>query len=217
MQQRGLVYRFYVRLDAVLKRSFRGRRMAQFAALFPLRPETRILDIGGSAFNWRLIAERPAITIVNYDDQELAPEPDINARYAVGDARALDYPDAAFDIAYSNSVIEHVGTFDDQRRMAGEIARIGRAYYVQTPNKWFPVESHVLTPFIHWLPMKWQLPLIRNFTVYGWLSRPDAAAVAYYGRTRLLTEAEMRQLFPDAEILKERVLGLTKSLIAVRR
>lgn len=34
---------------------------------------------------------------------------------------------------------------------------------------------------------------------------------------RLLNEKDLKKLFPDAEILHERVLGLSKSLIALKK
>jgi 2-polyprenyl-3-methyl-5-hydroxy-6-metoxy-1,4-benzoquinol methylase len=66
-------------------------------------------------------------------------------------------PSAArsFDIVFSNSVIEHVGDAESQQQFAHEIARVGRAYWVQTPNRRFPVEPHLLTPFLHFLPTRW--------------------------------------------------------------
>ena len=73
-----------------------------------------------------------------------------------GDGRALPFRDEAFDVVFSNSVIEHVGDAASQRRFAREVARVGRAYWVQTPNRWFPVEQHLLTPLVHWLPKSWQ-------------------------------------------------------------
>ena len=71
----------------------------------------------------------------------------------VGDA--VDMPgisDGAFDVVFSNSVIEHVETYENQRRMAAEIRRVGRRYFVQTPNRHFPLEPHFLVPGFQLLP-----------------------------------------------------------------
>ena len=63
-----------------------------------------------------------------------------------------EFTTGEFDVVFSNSVIEHVGDFDDQRRMADEVRRVGRRFFVQTPNRWFPLEVHTRLPFVHWLP-----------------------------------------------------------------
>ena len=74
-----------------------------------------------------------------------------------------------------------------------------------------------MTPFLHWLPVRWQRRLIRNFTMWGWLTRPSASDVeTFLAEVRLLTRSEMVQLYPDCEILEEKFLGMTKSYIAVR-
>ena len=94
---------------------------------------------------------------------------------------------------------------------------MGKGYYVQTPNRWFPVEPHYLAPFIHFLPKSRHKGLIRNWSFWGWLNRPSVQeAEQFADGIHLLTRADMRSLFPDAVILRERTLGLTKSLIAVR-
>lgn len=156
----------------------------------------------------------PRVTILNVS---LQGERDGRFEWVLGDARQLPYPDGAFEIVYSNSVIEHFPTAEDQHRFAAECRRVGRSYYVQTPNRRFPIEPHVFTPFIHWLPLKWQAPLLRNFTIWGWITRPDAAArTRFLTTTRMLKRAEFREMFPDAEIWTERFLGLPKSFIAVR-
>ena len=154
------------------------------------------------------------LTIVNLE--KMAEDRD-NIQFTAGDARALAYQDGAFEIAYSNSVIEHVGTWEDQVRFAAEIRRVGQRYYVQTPYKWFPIEPHFVAPLIHYLPKSIQ----RHLTWLGawyWTVKPDRKGIdSYIDEIQLLDVRQMKTLFPDAEILRERFGGMTKSLIAVRR
>jgi hypothetical protein len=191
--------------------------MDEFLATFRPTAETRILDVGGTDTNWRLRPVTADVTLLNIvvppETEELPP----NLRYVKGDATALHYPDGAFDICLSNSTIEHVHTWERQRSFASEVRRVGRGLWVQTPAREFFFEPHWLTPFVHWLPPRWQRHLGRNATVYGLAFRPSRAQVdELVGEYRLLTYREMQQLFPDCEIRRERFLGLTKSYIAVR-
>jgi hypothetical protein len=144
------------------------------------------------------------------------------AQWVAGDGRRLPFGDQSFDVVFSNSVIEHVGDAASQRDFANEVARVGRAYWVQTPNRWFPVEQHLLTPFLHWLPKAWQGVVARRGTVWSVMSRPPADRREFYidhflRDIRLLGPREMRALFPGARILRERFLGVTKSLVAIRK
>ena len=141
--------------------------------------------------------------------------------YVHGDGCQLPFADQSFDIVFSNSVIEHVGGLEAQQRFAREVARTGRGYWVQTPNRYFPVETHLLTPFVHLLPGSLRAYVVRRFTVWQWMARPGAEEKRFYiehfvSDVRLLGAKDMRELFPDAVILRERFLGFTKSVIAYK-
>lgn len=175
-------------------------------------------------FFWKL-AERerlplPRITIVNlYPPSEVENEllKSYNINWIVADGKNLPFRNLSFDIVFCNSVIEHLGKWDDQRKFAGEVMRVGIRYFVQTPNRNFFIEPHLLTPFIHWLPYNIQRSLIRNFTIWGLLTRPDKDKVsAFLSEVRLLTDNEMKLLFPEAKIIYERFLLMNKSIIAVK-
>ena len=143
-------------------------------------------------------------------------EPNMHA--ALGDGTKLEYEDKVFDIIFSNSVIEHLSTLENQARFANECMRVGKDLWIQTPAKTFFIEPHLLTPFIHFLPRSWQRKLLRNFSVWGWLARPSADQIDdMFQEIRLLTLAEMQSLFPGCEIWQEKFLGFTKSYIAVRK
>ncbi|HYH18224.1 MAG TPA: methyltransferase domain-containing protein [Azospirillum sp.] len=190
--------------------------MRQFQALFDVRDTDRIIDIGGGVFNWRLIDRTPSVVMVNIAADEKGR---VNGRFwkVKGDGRDLPYSDNSFDIAYSNSVIEHVGGWDDQMRFAAEVRRMAPRYYVQTPNRRFVVEPHLMAPFIHFLPRRVLRRLVRYASVWGWVVRPKQAEVdRVLDGITLLDEGQMRRLFPDAVILRERFAGMTKSIIAVR-
>ena len=191
---------------------FRKKRMQQFWKQFQLNSATRILDVGGDPFNWSLLSKRqPQLTFTNL----YAVQSEHNR--VIGDGKHLPFKDGAFDIVYSNSVIEHLGDIESQRSFADECQRVGRRYYVQTPNRWFPVEPHLIMPFIHYFPKSVRRYLLRNFTIWGLVTRPTSQQCEQFlHEVRLLDKQELRKLFPDAEIWHERFLGLTKSLIAVK-
>ena len=199
-------------------RRFRIARMARFQRLLQIDENTRILDVGGTPGNWSLLAVRPQVTILNLPR---AIEARGSLTWIFADGCQLPFRDKSFDVVFSNSVIEHLGDPLRHEQYAGEIARVGIRYFVQTPNRWVPVEPHLLTPLVHFLPRRWQKMLIEKFTIWEWIARPRPAERAFYLEhylrdIRLLDGRDLRRLFPDARLVRERFLGLTKSLIAVR-
>src|SRR6266705_2619166 len=127
------------RLRRRLTRRFRMRRMSEFARNFQIDSTTKVLDVGGDPWNWSFYREHPAIVVVNvFIPPWVDPtKPDPRFKWVLGDGRRLPFRDRAFDVVFSNAVIEHVGTFEKQAEFAEECRRVGRGYFVQTPNKWF--------------------------------------------------------------------------------
>ncbi|MGE0699662.1 MAG: class I SAM-dependent methyltransferase [Hyphomicrobiaceae bacterium] len=193
---------------------FRKARMQLFEQRIAPTAASRVLDVGGSNHNWEYASVLPKVTLANII-KETRPDP--RFQYMEFDARRMPLEDRSFDIVYSNSVIEHVGDFEDQKACAAEIRRVAKRYFVQTPAKFFPVEPHFFCLFIHWLPRPLYRRLLGVLSPWAWITKATPADVdkAVAG-TRLLTVREMRELFPDAEIVRERFLGLTKSIVAIR-
>lgn len=162
-----------------------------------------------------------AIRIINLDSRHVfdkAQYPRHNLDVACADGCRLPYPDRSYDIVYSNSVIEHVGSYEKQRAFASEARRVGKRLWIQTPAYEFFIEPHFLAPFVHWAPRNLRVKLIRFFTLWGWLEKPSPQRIQEtVDEIRLLRYREMQELFPDCQILRERFLGvLTKSYIAFR-
>ena len=181
----------------------------------------RVLDVGGYIGFWKQHAASFGklchVTALNLD--ETVSDQDPTFIQVKGDARSMpQYADNSFDLCFSNSVIEHVGTLYDQMAMAREIRRVSIAYVVQTPNRYFPLEPHFLMPLWQYYPKALRRMLYTRFSL-GWMKRqPDPLiARAEIEQIRLLNTREMRGLFPDAEITLETIGPLTKSIIAVRR
>lgn len=202
-------------LHRLFARTFRPKRMRAFYETLGVTSETRIIDIGGTAFNWSLLRIKPRITVVNV----VPPPSDLpdHIEWVQGDARALPFPDKHFDIAFSNSVIEHVGDWESQLVFADEVRRVADRHWVQTPNFWFPIEPHYLGPFTHWLsPAVQERFAVRYGSIWGLATRPtDARIRDLVAELRLLREDELRRLFPGSRIVRETVGGLVKSFTAI--
>ncbi len=166
----------------------------------------------------RYRGELPAqihVTLLNNDFAERPQLPYLS--YVVGDAREMGmFPGRHFDICFSNSLMEHLGTAD-QRRVANEIRRVSKGYFVQTPNRYFPMEPHFLVPGWQFLPVSLRARLLQGRDL-GWMKRErdPARAREAVESIRLLSGRDLKGLFSDAQIHREKIGPLTKSLVAWR-
>jgi SAM-dependent methyltransferase len=168
-----------------------------------MRPQEgdRVVDVGCGEGGQAILP--PGLDVLGVDRVDRPAYAQGSRRFLRADARALPFADGEFEIAFSNSVIEHIVDAADRARYAAEVRRVGRRYFVQTPNRGFPVEPHALLPLVHLLPPS----LGRRLWRFGVSTDP-------YESARLLGARELRRLFPDAAIVRERVGPLTKSLVA---
>jgi len=182
-----------------------------------------IIDLGGTKQYWGIISSQyltdncVQITIVNLPGTVM-PEDRAPFRFVGADACNLSqFDDKAFDIAHSNSVVEHVGDWERMVRFSEELKRVSKHYFVQTPNFWFPVEPHCFTPFFHWLPKPTRLWLVSHFVLGHWRKASSVDdAVRIVESARLLNRKMFQALFPDATIATEKLLFLPKSFVATR-
>jgi SAM-dependent methyltransferase len=200
---------------------FRRKRVHLFYRMLKIKPSTKLLDVGGELSFWLLAATEGfpphEVTIVNLYPAPPNTNLPSHISWIVADGTHLPFNDLAFDIAFSNSVIEHVGDHEAQAQFARQIRRVAAKYFVQTPSRDFPIEPHVLAPFIHWFPKRVQRLLLRNFTVWGLATRPTPEECeALLNELKLLNHKELHSFFPDSTIQIERFMGIPKSLVAIK-
>jgi len=180
----------------------------------------KILDAGGTENFWMQMdfinLTNVSVTLLNSDNIKTTLP---NFSFVKGDARDLNmFKDNEFDVVFSNSVIEHVGNFEEQKKMANEIRRVGKRYFVQTPNYYFPIEPHFLFPFFQFLPVKVKIFLVMQFDM-GWFEKCKSAEKAsmLISSIRLLKKKKLEELFPFSKIYNEKLFGLTKSHIITNK
>lgn len=205
----------------------RARRARPLLSLvrdvFEVKGAVRILDVGGLRRYWNIMPDgflrehRVEVTLVN--PLRDARQHGQGFRFVQGDGCNLSmFDDGSFDIAHSNSVLEHVGDWNRMLRFATEVRRVAPKYFVQTPNFWFPVEPHCMAPFFHWLPRPTRIWLMMRFALGPWPRATSLdTAVRTEAEARLLNRKMMACLFPDAEILTEWFVLMPKSLVAIRK
>jgi len=208
--------------------NFRKKRIGPLIEMietcFAKQKEVKVIDIGGTSTFWEIVPDgflercNTKVTIVNLPGVEV-PRTDGRFVFENGDGCCLEqFEDSQFDIVFSNSVIEHVGGWSQMQAFAREVRRLAPSYFVQTPNFWFPVEPHCMTPIFHWLPFATRVWLLLNFDFGHWRGRRSVdSAVTTVESAKLLNSKMMNALFPDAELFKERLLLLPKSLMSIKR
>ena len=197
--------------DAVSLRS-RRRKLELFLDELQPTAETSVLDVGADELGFgegdgcgtlnffeELYPWPERITALGLHDGAAFGERYPSIRYVQGDGLELPFADGAFDIVFSNAVLEHVGGREQQRRFVSEAVRVGRRVFLTTPNRAFPLEVHTRLPFVHWLPERTARRAYR------------AAGKAWAEDVHLLTRRELAALFPGR--VRVQSLGLTLAAI----
>lgn len=197
--------------DAISLRS-RERKLKLFLDELRPTPETSVLDVGTDELGFgegdgcgtlNFFEERypwpGRITALGLHDGKGFRKRYPNIPYVQGDACALPFADGAFDVVFSNAVIEHVGGREQQRRLVSEAIRVGRRVFITTPNRRFPMEVHTRLPFVHWLPER------ESHYVYR------AAGKDFATDVHLLTRRSFEALFPG----RVRIVSLGLTLVAI--
>lgn len=183
--------------------------------------EVKIIDIGGTKTYWKIIPHEflkennVHITLVNLPDSVDKSESDEMFTYQDGDGCNLEnYETNSFHLSHSNSVIEHVGSWKNKKLFAKESQRVAKKHYLQTPNFWFPIEPHFMSPFFHWLPDGVRVAILMRFNL-GWYKKAKTKeeAQSYIDYASLLTAKELKELFPNSHLMYENLFAFKKSLI----
>jgi hypothetical protein len=189
---------------------WRSQRMRDFVESVRPPPGARILDLGGTDYNWKLVRHDYHVTIVNLPNGGTRHQNTDHYRFVEGDATNLRemFDDQSFDVVFSNSVIEHVGGPEAQERFRDEVYRLAPAHWVQTPSDQFPLEVHTGIPYYWHLPEAVKELLHRRWkaNLPGWY--------AMVAGTTVLSRARMRELFYRSSLYTEKVFGLEKSYAA---
>ncbi|HEX2237198.1 MAG TPA: class I SAM-dependent methyltransferase [Gammaproteobacteria bacterium] len=212
----------------------RTERARLFLKHFILTPQTTLLDLGSGdgshiahvVSKTKIQPKNVFIADIDWGAIRAGQQRFKFTAVQIPEHGPLPFDDKSFDVVFCSSVIEHVApskqeawnltsgwkfrthAMKAQRQFAAEISRIGKGYFVQTPSRWFPIESHSWLPLLGWLPREVLVPTLA-LTNQFWIKKtiPD-----WY----LLTRRDMRSLFPDAQMLSERFMGLSKSFIAIK-
>jgi len=197
----------------------RRRKLALFLETMRPGPETRVVDVGVGDTPF---GTEPGVAATHNFFEALYPWPErITAvsdvplpnfaqafpsiRTVVANGLELPFGDDEFDVAFSNAVVEHVGGRAEQRRFVGELCRVAPRVFVSTPNRRFPLETHTLVPFVHWLPRRAADRAMHALHRENW----DAI--------ELLSKRELLALFPRHVHARAVEARVTISVAATRR
>lgn len=192
----------------------RGRRWAELMRRFPELDQMKVLDLGGRPQFWRDAPVRPAaVTTVNLVELP-ADEPWITT--LIADACADRWTHGTFDLVISNSLLEHLGGVARRKQFADVVHAASERWWIQTPYRYFPIEPHWFFPGFQFLPLPMRIAITRRWPLGYRHAKTREQAYELVQEVELVTITEMRTLFPEGDVWKERMAGLVKSLVAVR-
>ena len=196
-----------------LHRKSREQKHRLFLQVLRPTPRTRILNVGATGIGIGLPGQLESFYEyrsrivgggISFPDVQDYRDSFPGVQAVVFDGCALPFADQTFDIVYSNAVLEHLPGEELVERFAAEVQRVGKGWFVTTPNFWYPVDPHYHLPFVQLLPETAQRDLVQRL------------GKTPYDHLRLLTKARLKKLFPVGEVVGCRVTFFPETLVAYR-
>lgn len=177
--------------------------------------QTTILDVGvtpdrtlpESNYFEKLYPYKNKLTATSIEDVSFLEQEYPGLTFVRTGGERLPFADQHFDIVFCSAVLEHVGNRNEQERFVRELLRVGKRFFLTTPNRSFPVEFHTFLPFVHWLPQPAHQAILRRLGLEFWAKTENL---------NLLSPATIRSLFPEHAnlwIRKHYLLGLPSNLV----
>ena len=195
----------------------RNRRWRTFRAHFPDIESMSVVDFGGTVDYWTRSPVQPrSVHVLNLQEPPSSIPDWITVDVADATDPALLSRAGAYDLVYSNSVIEHVGGHARRTAFAANVGALAERHWIQTPYRYFPVEPHWVCPFMQFLPLRIRARLGMHWPLVHTRPADMESAIAALMSVELLDITAMRHYFPDSQIVYDRLAGLVKSVIAVK-
>ena len=164
-----------------------------------------VLDIGGTQEYWEMMEytdpNKIEVILINITEIQVTLP---NFMAIQMDATDLDLLEFDCDIVFSHSLIEHV----DHEIFSTIVRCFNRPYFIQTPNKNFPMEPHFLIPLFQFMPM-WLKKLL--------LKTIKSSIINEVEDINLLDKKELKRLFPNSEIYGGKIFGITQSFMVIKK
>jgi len=192
-----------------MQKIWRKKRMSAFLERIEPKDNWKVLDLGGLPEMWEILDLDLEITLLNLPGEFIGQNNHIKHNYKFIEADAageLPFEDHYFDLVFSNSVIEHLGSSEQEEKFAHSVHRLAPRYWVQTPSIWFPIEAHCNMPFWWFYPQSFQ-----NLWIERWKQKGYVFKWQQMLTTKVITLPRLKRLFPHGQVYTEYVAGFSKS------
>jgi SAM-dependent methyltransferase len=212
-------YRHSKSVPLASRLSLRVRRQIflRFMNVFGPNAATSVLDVGvtgdtrqrESNYFERFYPYPTQVTAVGTEDGSHLPGQYLGLRYqSVEPGQSLPFSTNQFDIVFSNAVLEHTGCQSSQAAFLKEVCRVGKRFFITTPNRWFPIEHHTGLPFLHFLPFAAYRAILAKTPYRYWADE---------AHLNILSGDALRRMLPAGvrgQVETVRLFGLSSNLIA---